>query len=193
MFLDRRRTVRNLDSRSQPVGAVQCAREHGWFLEFEFKGTELAATSPVSEILEALVNAGLPPSARQNVHTILNELYINALDYGVLALADTDKSDENSFYNFDKKRQSRLRQLTSQEQSALGWIRVECMLDTADRPSLQITVADSGSGFQGSLEAHSSAQSLEAFNGRGLTLVKKLANDVRLQPRSNQIKVLYKC
>ncbi|MFK8020148.1 MAG: ATP-binding protein [Pseudomonadales bacterium] len=193
MFLDRRRTVRNLDSRSQPVGDVQCAREHGWFLEFEFKGVELAASSPVSEILEALVNTGLPSSARQNVHTIVNELYINALDYGVLALADTDKSDENSFYDFDNKRQSRLRQLLSQEQSALGWIRVECMLDTSDRPSLQIIVADSGSGFQKSFEAHSRAQSLEAFNGRGLTLVKELASDVHLQPRSNQIKVLYKC
>lgn len=193
MFLDRRLTSRaSKDSTSIEADAAQ-VREHGWFLEFVFRGDELVENSPVAEILDALIHTGLPHSARQNVHTIINELYINALDYGVLCLDAQNKSDELNFYHFADQRQQRLEKLMAMEFVAAQWIKIECLLDISNRPSLEIIVADSGSGIGHTDSARKETSDSNAFGGRGLTLVRELASQVNIQAKSNQIKVLYKC
>lgn len=196
MFLDRRLTKRKEDlpeDQSQEQSA-QFASAHCWFLEFSFRNSELCEASPVPGILDALIGSGLPESARPDVHTVINELYVNALDYGVLAMAENQKQGEDSFYQFHEDRDQKLRRLAELGDAAQTWIKIDCMLDIADRPRLEIVVADSGPGMSDGTPAKDSAQHAnEHLTGRGLYIVRSLASELQFYGQKNQIKVVYQC
>ncbi len=196
MFLDRRLTRRQNQSAEEnaehtPKG--QYASAHCWLLDFEFRNAELAEYCPVSEVVQALLKSGLPRTAQQDVHTILNELYVNALDYGVLGLADIEKNETDEFYDFHRVRRDRLQQLARARNEARVWIKIDCMLDIADRPSLVLTVADSGSGFSAKQSAAQPRTAEDALSGRGLQIVRSLVQNLEYSGRRNQIRVTYQC
>jgi len=197
MFLDRRLTRRAADGEGKALSKADAhakgfAAEHCWLLEFAFRNEELAAPSPVAEIVDALVGAGLPETARQDVHTILNELYVNALDYGVLDLDSRQKADADGFNEFYRLRADKLEQLAGREPAARDWIKVDCVLNISDRPVLELTVADSGAGVISNRDNDTAADE-ESMNKRGLKLVRALASDVQFNGKRNQIKVANRC
>lgn len=196
MFLDRRLTKRKEDSPEEQIQGVseQYASAHCWFLEFSFRNAELCEANPVPGILDALIGSGLPESARPDVHTVINELYVNALDYGVLSMSDSQKQGEDSFYQFHEDRDQKLRRLAELGDTAQTWIKIDCMLDIADRPRLEIVVADSGPGMTDvSGEDDSPRLSSDKLSGRGLHLVRSLASELQFYGQKNQIKVVYQC
>ena len=204
MFLDKRLTKRkNNDAEIGANEATQMASEHCWLLEFAFKNETIASPNPTQEILDALVKCGLPQSVRQDVHTILNELYVNALDYGVLGMGEHPKASITHFDAFQIERQKRLDKMASQNAQINAWIKINCCLNIADRPELEITVADSGDGyFELSDQFNSNLPRNVALDeyidntsckGRGLALVKALVSDFRFVGHSNQVKVIYRC
>ncbi len=196
MFLDRRLTKRKEDLSDDLCQQAQAkyASAHCWFLEFAFRNAELCEASPVPGILDALIGSGLPESARPDVHTVINELYVNALDYGVLAMSDSQKQGEDSFYQFHEDRDKKLRRLAELGDSAQTWIKIDCMLDIADRPRLEIVVADSGPGMADLVNEEASHQTpSEHMSGRGLHIVRALASELQFYGQKNQIKVVYQC
>lgn len=198
MFLDRRLTRRPADAGDKGLSSVEAqaegyATEHCWLLEFAFRNEQLAAPSPVAEIVDALHDAGLPASARQDVHTLLNELYVNALDYGVLGLDSSQKSKADGFDAFHSLREQQLERLRAVGPDAHHWIKVNCVLNIADRPILDITVADSGSGAIATRIAEDAADDTEQLSQRGLKIVGALADDIQFSGKRNQIRVSYRC
>ncbi len=196
MFLDRRLTKRKDDSPEDQIQDTntQYASAHCWFLEFSFRNAELCEANPVPGILDALIGSGLPESARPDVHTVINELYVNALDYGVLAMSDSQKQGEDSFYQFHEDRDKKLHRLAEMGDTAQTWIKIDCMLDIADRPRLEIVVADSGPGMTGVTEANDSVEAgSEHLSGRGLHIVRSLASELQFYGQKNQVKVVYQC
>lgn len=196
MFLDRRLTKRKEDQADDvnQQSPAQYASAHCWFLEFAFRNAELCEASPVPGILDALIGSGLPESARPDVHTVINELYVNALDYGVLAMSDSQKQGEHSFYQFHEERDNKLRRLAELGDASQTWIKIDCMLDIADRPRLEIVVADSGPGMTDLTDNTDSSQcSGDQLSGRGLHIVRSLASELQFYGQRNQIKVVYQC
>ncbi len=196
MFLDRRLTKRKEDSPDEQAqdSNTQYASAHCWFLEFSFRNADLCEANPVPGILDALIGSGLPESARPDVHTVINELYVNALDYGVLAMSESQKQGEDSFYQFHEDRDQKLQRLAELGDTARTWIKIDCMLDIADRPRLEIVVADSGPGMMDSSAPGESEQHCsEHLSGRGLHIVRTLASELQFYGQKNQIKVVYQC
>lgn len=196
MFLDRRLTKRPAETEAKALGSAEAhakgyAAEHCWLLEFAFRNEQLAASSPVAEIVDALVDTGLPESARQDIHTLLNELYVNALDYGVLGLDSTQKARPEGFDEFHQRRQEQLDLLRCVGPDTHHWVKVSCVLNIADRPVVQITVADSGAGAIA--DTVNEQPDMEQMNKRGLKIVAALANDIQFYGKRNQIRVSYLC
>lgn len=192
MFLDKRLTRRAGDPSSDHEPNAQLASEHCWYLEFAFRNEELCDRAPVGEIIDALCRCGLPETARPDVFTVMNELYLNALDYGVLRMTRPTMEEEGDFYKFHQQRDAKLECLRGQSE-ARAWIKIDCRLDIADRPSLELTVADSGPGLSDCAFDTDASGERTYLHGRGLKIVSSLVDDIRFFGRRNQVKIQYRC
>ena len=142
-----------------------------WSLSFELRGETLQRLNPVPHVLHLLQHVeGLRPLTGV-LHTVIGELYSNALDHGVLGLDSRLKQDAAGFAAYYDARHAALGRLQD------GWIRVR--LEVRPRASggcLAVEVEDSGLGFDTTrLKADVSGQS--KLCGRGLALVKRLCTE----------------
>lgn len=103
------------------------------------------------------------------ISTVLSELYANALEHGLLKLDSAIKEQEDGFFHFYDLRKQRLSELEN------GWIyiAIDCY-SGAENTAVYITVHDSGEGF--SIEDVMKAQSSNRLSGRGIGLIKTLAD-----------------
>ncbi|MCV6588350.1 MAG: SpoIIE family protein phosphatase [Marinobacterium sp.] len=115
----------------------------------------------------------------QVVFTILTELYVNALDHGVLQLDSRLKSSVDGFARYFALREQRLAQLQDGEvQISLAYHSGPC-----SGGQLEIMIRDSGNGFDiASSSPGECCQSEQhdalALCGRGICLVQELADSL---------------
>ena len=116
----------------------------------------------------------------QRVFTVVTELYINALEHGVLGLDSKMKSGDDGFIHFYEEKEKRLQQLNEQQFIAfdMQWL--------AEREWLQMCITDSGNGFTHS--NHSVATSGNTF-GRGLTFIETLTSNLEIIPPGNSLRL----
>lgn len=122
---------------------------------------------------------------RVALFTVLTELYINALDHGVLGLDSKLKSSSDGFSNYMKERENRLSTLTS------GQIQIELKIrphDTGGR--IIINIEDSGSGFDLSERKNKMASESEP-SGRGLILIGELCESLEYHEPGNKAVATY--
>ena len=108
-----------------------------------------------------------------NLHSVLSELYSNALEHGVLGLDSQLKCDGQGFADYYQERARRLGLLTD------GYVRVDFKVEPlAEGGRLKIEVRDSGAGFD--VQRVLSRPALEqGLSGRGLNLVRRLTSSAR--------------
>lgn len=117
----------------------------------------------------------------ERVLTIFTELYVNAVDHGLLGLDSRLKSEPDGFFQYMSERAERMTRL-----GAADCISVSiCWHAQAALPYLSISVQDSGKGF--ALTDASNPDSLEAVYGRGLKMVKNLASRMEITPPGNRV------
>ena len=129
-------------------------------------------------------------SQQSALFTILTELFVNALDHGVLQLDSDLKAAPSGFEIYMNERARRLAELEH------GWVS---MVVTAapGKPAgaIEIVVSDSGGGFD--VDAYYQAYKLAASThtpmpyGRGLALVCALCDEVEHQQAGTVTKVSY--
>ena len=117
---------------------------------------------------------------------IFTELFVNALDHGVLDLPSEIKYRSGEGYlEFFEERQRRLDALGD------GFIAIEMELDSAEaRPILRLMISDSGKGFDPHDHGHAAAADDEMTAGRGLTLVRSLSHHLSYNSQGNEVVVL---
>jgi anti-sigma regulatory factor (Ser/Thr protein kinase) len=116
---------------------------------------------------------------RQSLFTVLSELYLNALDHGVLALDSSLKKDTAGFEAYFKTRESRLARLDS------GYVQFDLSGEQGiTQRSILVRVEDSGAGFSFS-DPTLSPTSKTALNGRGLELIRGLCESLEFEGRGN--------
>jgi len=116
------------------------------------------------------------------ITTILNELYSNALEHGVLGLDSSLKKNAEGFRHYYQLRAERLQLL---EQASIR-IRAE-VLPEAEGGLLRLRIKDSGEGF--GFDSLDSSKQSPTYYGRGLTLVAALCRRVEYSPPGNEVLV----
>lgn len=129
--------------------------------------------------------AQLPPlaQARADIFLVLTELFVNALDHGLLELSSALKNDADGMDQYLQERVRRLTQLKS------GRIDIELSgHDLGGRNMLLIRVVDSGKGFDLTKLDGPDAQ---RPSGRGIALVRALCVSLRFYGSGNTVEACY--
>ena len=133
-----------------------------WKLSLRFNGTRLRETNPVPILVNYLTEMEELEAERQSLFTVITELYVNALDHGVLGLDSKLKSDPAGFEAYFQTRESRLASLDS------GYVIFNLSVEQeSSRRSILLRIEDSGKGFDFENNAPPTAREI-ALSGRGL-------------------------
>ncbi|MFT0516888.1 SpoIIE family protein phosphatase [Pseudomonas faucium] len=144
-----------------------------WSLGFELRGESLKRFNPVPYLVQLLQEIhGLRPRTGA-LHSVLSELYSNALEHGVLGLDSRLKRDVQGFADYYRERARRLGVL------AEGFVRIDLKVEPlAGGGRLMIEVRDSGAGFDVHRVLSRPPQD-QGLSGRGLSLVRRLASSAQ--------------
>ncbi len=168
--------------------AVAAQLRRGWDLELTLRGGGLAEVDPVPLLLNQIHELAAVDTQHSGLFTVLTELFVNALDHGVLGLDSNLKGGRNGFEQYMSERAQRL---AAVEQ---GWVRIAVRArDEGDGASLDIEVADSGAGFDVA-EYHAARARAEQSGaprpyGRGLALVRALCASVEHDAQGATVRV----
>lgn len=123
---------------------------------------------------------------RQSIFMIVNELFANALDHGLLELDSQIKSTPEGFMEFYELKEKRLQDCVK------GKIRFQFIhqpLDAGGR--LVIKVTDSGNGFCWQQRLQQSLDVNLGFSGRGLKLLETLCRSLTYHGRGNRVTAVF--
>lgn len=120
---------------------------------------------------------------RLEIYTIINELYNNALEHGILCLDSGLKATSDGITDYYKIRQDRINNIHE------GQITIDFFYQPANK--LTITITDSGSGFTAArylTQYNLNQQSApDRFFGRGIQIVKALTTLLEYNQKGNEV------
>ncbi|MFY0676882.1 MAG: fused response regulator/phosphatase [Neptuniibacter sp.] len=158
-----------------------------WNWSIELQGKSLARINPVAQALSRLQESEGNGDHWHNVFSVLTELYVNALDHGVLKLESSLKSTPEGFAEYFAERERRLETLTSGTVSL--YLQHTRMLNGG---RLIVQIEDSGEGFDyESWCLQNSTRETNMFSGRGIALVKELCESVRYDNGGSKVEIIY--
>ena len=150
----------------------------GWTWSIRLQGNNLKRVNPVAIALSQLQEVEGPGEHWHDVFTVLTELFVNALDHGVLSLPSSLKSSAGGFAEYFTQREASLQQLESSCYVSIHLVSVKA----AGQPSLlKITVQDSGAGFDHARWLSKIAERANddiGLAGRGIMLVQALCQSL---------------
>jgi len=150
-----------------------------WNLSLQFHGSRLRESNPVPILVSYLLEMEQLEAERKSLFTVLTELYLNALDHGVLGLDSSLKSDPSGFESYFRTREKRLAALDG------GYVKFDLTVEQhAARRSILLRIEDSGKGFD--YEDHTQITNWQmALSGRGIFLVQDLCDSLEYQGDGN--------
>jgi len=160
----------------------------GEAMEFSIKlaGAHLRKTDPIPLLINQLQEITGLQNQQRFLYTILTELYINALDHGVLGLSSSLKQSPEGFTGYFSEREARLATLKE------GYIKI--LINTqpaANGGSVVIQVEDSGPGFDHSNHLGCESVPNTRFSGRGIRLVRELCDSVEYEASGNRVRAAF--
>jgi len=117
-----------------------------WRIDYTFEPTILKVFDPLPNIIQMIMEVQKLHCHKQNIFIIIKELFVNALDHGLLGLDSEIKNGPDGFSNYVVERQKRLEALTE------GEITITIAhTGTSDGGSLDVYISDTGKGFDTSI------------------------------------------
>ncbi len=156
-------------------------------LEFTLtlRGGRLRDSDPVPLIINHIQELEGINGHRRLLFTILTELYVNALDHGVLQLDSSLKSSPDGFSHYFAERERRLLDLES------GYIQI--LIQTRPRSNggeVLIQLEDSGNGFDYTgYQAEDPSKPIPS--GRGIRLLSELCDSLTYHSPGNRVEAVY--
>lgn len=162
-----------IQSSHQPIGAFN--------VSFTLRGHSLVNVDIPTKIVELLKSHNLPMIFVQRVFTVLTELYVNALEHGVLKLESGLKSEPDGFIRYYEEKEQRIAALTAEDciELHMHWL--------AEPQQLHLHIADSGEGFTCGKQSIDQEQSL---HGRGFTLIEQLTDYFEITPPGSNFRLV---
>jgi len=150
-----------------------------WKLSMRFNGARLRETNPVPILVNYLMEMEELEAERQSLFTVMTELYLNALDHGVLGLDSNLKTDPAGFEAYFQTRESRLANLDN------GHVIFNLSVEQeSSRRSILLRIEDSGKGFD--FENHNPPlDEATSLSGRGLMLIQDLCESLEYHGKGN--------
>ena len=150
-----------------------------WKLSMRFNGSRLRETNPVPILVSHLMEMEELEAERQSLFTVMTELYVNALDHGVLGLDSNLKSDPDGFETYFQTRESRLASLDS------GYVIFNLSIEQeSNRRSILLRIEDSGKGFDYKNQDYRQLQDTD-LSGRGIMLIRDLCESLEYHGKGN--------
>lgn len=149
-------------------------------------GQRLRIADPVPMVLNHVQEVEGLQNHRRNLFTLLTELYINALDHGVLGLDSSLKHSLDGFATYFTERDKRLENLTDGEVTIS--ILFQC---TSNGGQITISVEDSGEGFDFPVAKTSYSPESTQSSGRGIFLIQELCESVTYFEPGNRVEAIY--
>lgn len=144
-----------------------------WSMELKLGPESLRDFNPVPFLLRAVSEIQGLARHKESLYTILTELFVNALDHGVLRLDSKIKTSPAGFVAYYAERDKRLAALTG------GQVDIRLAHTPADHGGgeLLIRIADSGPGFD-TMALNGALTGTVVPSGRGILLVRSLCRSV---------------
>jgi CheY-like chemotaxis protein len=175
---------------NSPMTTELLETEWDWKYQLTLKGEELAKLNPIPILISQIQELDNKlENNLQSLYTILTELYINALDHGILKLDSTLKHNPQGFELYFDEREARLSKLDT------GYINFSFYgYRQNNQLKIKITIEDSGSGFDISKVLNKSHHPSDiALCGRGIFLVNELCHSLVYSEPGNKVDVIYTC
>ncbi len=138
---------------------------------------------PVPLLINQISQLAGRPIPRQSLFLILTELYVNALDHGLLELDSNLKNNADGFERYFEEREKRLSSLQT------GHIRIHVRVHMyKNGGQLELELEDSGPGF----DMIDEEREEKSLSGRGIMLVRQLCSAVTYHHPGNRITAIYK-
>jgi CheY-like chemotaxis protein len=157
-------------------------------IEFQItlRGGQLRQANPIPLLINYLQDTANLYAHRQPLFTILTELYVNALDHGVLGLDSKIKEDTDGINRYFEIREQLLYSLNE------GYVRIGVTIHpTQQGGRIVIEVEDSGEGFD--LEEIQQVQlKSRNYSGRGITFVENLCESIEYFNPGNRVEAVYR-
>lgn len=173
------------EQRSEPLSNFG---PRDWKLSYELGPSSLREFNPLPLLQQILMEAPYLRGRAAAIYTVLSELYSNGLEHGVLGLDSSLKRTADGFAYYYAERARALEAMD-------GFVRFDiCGTLQNDQVSLDITVTDSGNGFdyEALIDRVTSAQQQPGsaqYHGRGVRLLWDLCQQVEFVPPGNQVDV----
>jgi two-component sensor histidine kinase len=160
-----------------------------WRIAISLGADELKYLDAITLVSQIVGKIHVAAEHYSPLYVILNELFNNALDHGILRMDSTIKQGPDGFEQYLHLREDKLRALTT------GSIDIEIenvMIE--GRYGIKIQVADSGNGFDYSaIQDTSLKNAVLGQHGRGLALVKSMTHKLVFSGNGNTVTVYYVC
>ncbi|WP_440877309.1 ATP-binding SpoIIE family protein phosphatase [Thalassotalea sp. PLHSN55] len=174
------------DEVSEQTFCFECP---AWQWQLNLCGSRLATVNPIPMAMNQINDIEGAGQHWQILYTILTELFINALDHGVLKLDSELKTHAKGFVEYFNEREVRLKSLTS------GFVELTLSYYPFDAGGkVVIAVSDSGKGFDfiAAVKNLSLKQSGDKeISGRGLGLVTQLCETIQYDRDSSTVTATY--
>lgn len=158
-----------------------------WYLNLS--GKSLVSVNPVPMIMNQIHDIEGGGDHWQSLYTILTELFVNALDHGILGLSSELKNSAEGFTQYYYEREKRLKKLVS------GYMNISLSYHLlVEGGKMIISIKDSGDGFDSwdVIKNNSEKnQNGEALKGRGIELVNQLADTLEYQENGTLVEATY--
>lgn len=153
-----------------------------------FSGPMLKRMDPIALLVHPMHEVAELADQIGNIYTVLTELFVNALDHGVLGLSSSLKSEEEGFARYFELRDQRLAALND------GFVDIQMDVSFNNRHGgIAIEVTDSGQGFPyQNKPMGKTADENNGVAGRGTVLVHELCADVEYRGKGNEVHAVYR-
>lgn len=176
-------TEQRIVPRADDANAPHLQHSGEWRFALSYGADELKYLDVVPAMLDIACQVQALTAHKGSLFVILSELFNNALDHGLLGL-DSGLKLSGNFEQYMQHREERLDRLKD------GHIDISLRLhNVEDRSMLDITVTDSGPGFDHAHYLHDDdlLQQTDRPHGRGIALVRKLCSHLHYAGNGNQV------
>lgn len=160
-----------------------------WSWQLNLTDKSLATVNPIPLIMNQINDIEGAGDHWQSLYTVLTELFINALDHGVLRLSSALKNSPEGFSQYFNERSKRLDNLNQ------GFVRLELnYFPFIHGGKMNINIKDSGDGFD-VLEVlkknRTNQDKVMQLSGRGIELINQLCDTLDYQENGTLVMASY--
>lgn len=156
-----------------------------WSVAFEFGHDSLRSFDPLPTMMQVLLDAQRLHQHKQRIYMVLAELFLNALEHGLLGLDSAIKSGPGGFGQYYSDKERRLAEL------AKGTIKVQLThVANGEGGRLTLRVEDSGPGFDFNKQLAGLAEN-QGVHGRGVMMIRSVCESLRYTGAGNIVEAVY--